>query len=1017
MEISVKRFNLINNVTGWVVFAIAAFTYLATIEPTTSLWDTGEFISASYKLQVVHSPGAPFFLMLNRMFTLVADIMGDKSLVPVMVNASSALASAFSILFLFWTITAIAWRLLAKDKIQLSQGTLIAIMGAGIVGGLAYTWSDSFWFSAVEGEVYALSSFFTAIVFWLMLKWERRAYEKHSVRWLIFIAYLVGLAIGVHLLGLLVIPALAYIYYFRLYKPSVKGIIITGLFGLVALGVIQIGVIQLIPTIASKVELVFVNSMGLPFWSGAVFFFVILTGALAYGLYYTRKKEMVALHNALIALTVVMIGYTSNVMVVIRSAANPPIDMGDPEDVFSFISYLKREQYGELPLVRGPWYNAGVREYDYEDEYFKGDDEYVVVPDNKVIPQYNEADMTVFPRMWSPQQHHANFYKNWSQIQGDRKPNFIKENLHFFFTYQMGHMYWRYFAWNFIGRQNDIQGHGEFNNGNWISGIEFMDKGRVGPQKDLPYNMKTDKGRNLYFFLPFILGLLGMAYHYSRDKHSFAVVLIFFVMTGIAIGVYLNMPPLQPRERDYAFVGSFYVFAIWIGLGVLFIADLLRKRTGWAPAALIASVLGILVPIQMVSQTWDDHDRSGRFTSRDYANNYLQSCAQDAVLFTNGDNDTYPVWFDQEVLGIRTDVRVINLSLLNTSWYVHQMRQDFNESKGLKLSFTPDQLRQGTRDYVIHYENPQLGIAKDRYVDLKQMIEFIADDNPKTMVPVASGKSIYYFPTKKVSVPVNKQKVIDNGTVPAELADKIVSSMQWDLGKNTLMKNDLVVLDLIATNDWERPIYFAITTGSDAYINMTDYFQLEGLTYRLVPIKNEQNYDQQTGRINTDLMYDNVMNKFQWGRLDEEELYVDNVLERQCVNLRNVFARLARALIVENKNERAIEVLDRSLEVLPERNVPYDVFMIPIVELYYTADAEEKGQEVAERLHFIYTDELNYLMALDPGKRQEAQEDIQRNLYGLRSLVRMAQDAGQTAFAERMQADLDRYSGTTPSLP
>ena len=1016
---SFDRYKAINNITGWIAFAIAAATYLLTIEPTTSLWDTGEFISASYKLEVVHSPGAPFFLMLNRLFTMLAP---DPTWVPWMVNASSAIASAFTILFLFWTITALCLRILSRNDEELTTGKMIGIIGSGLVGALAYTWSDSFWFSAVEGEVYALSSFFTAIVFWLMLKWERRANQPHSFKWIVLIAYLLGLAIGVHLLGLLVVPALAFIYYFKQYRPTTWGIVLTALIGLAILGIIQIGIIQGLPTLASKFELMFVNSFGLPFWSGFFFFFLVLFGLIIWGLFWSRDNGHVWVHNGLLCFVVILLGYTSNAMVVIRSNADPAIDMGDPEHVFRFISYLKREQYGSTPLLKGPYYNAQVVEYEYDNEYEKGEDEYIELTDNKLIPVYDPADQTIFPRMWSPQAHHVDFYRSWQDLRENEKPAF-SDNLGFFFTYQMGHMYWRYFAWNFIGRQNDIQGHGEFNNGNWISGIDFIDEtfAGVGEQDNLSYNYATDKARNTFYLLPFLLGILGLIWQLREDEKSFISVLIFFVMTGIAIGVYLNMPPIQPRERDYAFVGSFYVFSIWVGMGVMFIADLIRKKADWKVAGAVATVIGLLIaPINMVADTWDDHDRSDRYTAHDFAINYLQSCPPNAVLFTNGDNDTYPVWYVQEVEGFRDDVRVINLSLLNTSWYVDQMREDFNNSAGLKLSLTPEKILQGNRDYVVYYDNPQLNMDPDRFYDLGQIIDFVASDKPETKVPVQRGKEIHYYPTKKFAIPVDKEKVLANGTVHPDFAEDIVERVEWNVRKNTLMKADLVVLDLIAQNNWERPICFAITTGTDAYINLTEYFQLLGMVYQLVPVKTDRNRDQQAGFVNTEAMYHNVMNEFQWGNLPTEELYIGSVLERQCMNFRNVFARLARALISEGKTDKAIEVLDRAIEVMPEENVPYDIFMLPLAEMYYQAGSPEKGGTLAERLAWLYEDELEYYMSLDGRLQRQVNDEIQRNFYGLNTIQRLAEQAGQTELAEQTQAAVQRIqaqSGPAGPLP
>lgn len=1004
---SFRVYERYNNIVGWLVFAVAAFTYLSTAEPTVSLWDCGEFISAAYKLEVVHPPGAPFFLMLNRIFTMLAP---SEDLVGYFVNASSALSSAFAILFLFWTITALARKVVITDEEQIDTAEVVAVLGSGAVGALAYTFSDSFWFSAVEGEVYALSSFFTAIVFWLMLKWERRADNPRSLKWIILIAFLIGLSTGVHLLSLLVIPAMAFVFYFRLYQPTALGVLITIGVALGALAVVQVVYLQILPKLAAQVDLLAVNVLGLPYWSGVLFFIALVLAGFAYAVYYTWQRKKILAHTFFLCAAMAFVGYGTYAMVVIRSQANPPIDMNDPEDIFSMISYLGREQYGSRPLLHGHYFTAQV--VDYEDDgpqYRRREGDYVEIG-RKRIPVYDPDKQTIFPRMYSTQGGHAQQYRRWTDLSKGEDPSF-SDNLKFFWKYQLGHMWWRYFAWNYVGRQNDIQGHGSFYKGNWITGIPFIDGILVGNQNKLPEQAKNDKTRNELYGLPFLLGLLGAFYHFSKSKKDALTVLIFFVMTGIAVAVYLNMPPLQPRERDYAFVGGTYVFAIWVGFGVLALMDWLRKNLSATPAAAAATGIGLLIaPALMASEEWDDHDRSERTTALDFATNYLNSCDSNAVLFTNGDNDTYPLWYAQEVAGIRTDVRVVNLSLLNTDWYVNQMRKDFeqNGSKGLALSFPQKKIVQGTRDYVIFNDKGAVKLKQDKHYQLSKIIDFVMSDARKTKSSTYGGEAINYFPTKKFYVPVDKQKVIESGLVREEEIPMLQDAMRFNVKRRTLMKANLVVLDLLANSNWERPIYFSITTGQDVYLNMMDYFRLEGLTYRVTPVKYGKNQvDGQTGYVDTEQLYDKLMNEFRWGNMDsEEEIFLDNVTMRQCYNLRNLFNRLARHLIADNNNDRAVKVLDYSLDVMPQHNVPYDVFMVPVVELYYAANAPDKAKALGQKLATVLEDDLEYAVSLQRGLQRAYSQEMRRDMYGMNTLARLARKNNQEEFAEELSSRL-----------
>ena len=852
------NYQRINNVVGWIAFLIASFTFISTIEPTGSFWDCGEFIATAHKLEVGHPPGAPFFLMLARVFILFAG--DDISKIPIMVNILSALMSAFTILFLFWTITALAKKLVLKKAAELTTDKIIAIMGAGLVGALAYTFSDSFWFSAVEGEVYASSSFFTAIVVWAMFKWENASEEPHNLRWLILIAYLMGLSIGVHLLNLLTIPALAFVYYFKRYTISTKGIIYTALVGTAILGFIQYGIILEMITLAGSIDYLFVNGLGMPFGTGIILYSIIIIAFLFWAYRYTRRKDMPVWNTAVLCVSFILIGYSTFAQIVIRSNANPPLDENNPENVFNFISYLKREQYGERPLFYGQYYNAKVVNQEEGDmNYAKVDDaDKYVEAGRKITPVYEADKTTPFPRMWSNQPNHINEYKKWADIKGDRTPTF-GENLKFFFVYQMGEMYWRYFMWNFVGRQNDLQGPGGITKGNWISGIKAVDEFRLGPQDKIPEGMKNNKARNTMFFLPFILGIIGMIYHYSRDNKDAWVVMLLFFFTGIAIVIYLNGTPQQPRERDYAYAGSFYAFAMWIGIGVLSIYEFLKKKINGSTAAGIASVVCLVaVPFVMVKAEWNDHDRSNRFTSRDFATDYLNSCEKNAIIFTNGDNDTFPLWYAQEVEGVRTDVRVVNLSLLNTDWYIDQLKRKYYDSEPIDISWASDKYNLGKRDYLPYYDRGVKGS-----VELKELVDFMGSDKAEAKARTNSGEEINYFPTKNIRLTIDSAQVIANGVVSPENADKIVKTMEWSIGGSYLMKNDLMILNILANNNWKRPIYFATTVGSDNYLNLEPYFQLEGLAYRVVPIRTEVAQQEIVpGRVEVDKMYNNVMNKF-----------------------------------------------------------------------------------------------------------------------------------------------------------
>lgn len=991
----------INNLTGWIVFLIAAVVYTLTLEPTTSFWDCGEFISACYKMQIMHPPGAPFFMLTGRMFTLLAS---DPMQVAWMVNFFSGLASAFTILFLFWTITAFGRKIIEKAGEEVAGGRLVALMGAGLVGALAYTFTDSFWFSAVEGEVYAYSSFFTAIVFWAILKWERVADEADSNRWLLLIAYLMGLSIGVHLLNLLAIPAICFVYYFKKHEVTRNGIIYTILASLGILVFVQYGIIPGVPTLASKFDLLFVNSLGLPFGSGNAFFLTALVGAIAYGIWYTQKQGKVLLNTALLAVTFIMVGFSSYTMIVIRSHANPSINMNNPSNIFSLVSYINREQYGDRPLVKGPYFTAEVVDQEQGSmKYRKGEDKYEEIG-RDIIPVYDPAQNTIFPRAYrraGTQQRHIDFYKRWLNLRDGEKPTF-GENLDFLFSYQLGHMYYRYFMWNFAGRQNDIQGQGlDYERGNWISGIAALDEGRVGPQKDYPPVKMANKGRNVYYGLPLLLGLIGLIYHYRKDQKDFWVVTFLFILTGIAINVYLNPEPLQPRERDYAYVGSFYAFAIWIGLGVMGLWELLRKKAPeTVAAAAVTAVCLVAVPGILAAENWDDHDRSGKYTARDFAINYLESCAPNAIIFTMGDNDTYPLWYVQEVEGFRTDVRVVNLSLLGTDWYINQLRRQINNSPAIKLSIGPEKIVQGVRDYVPFYDRKIQGA-----VDLRQVLQFATSDDASAKLPTQGGEMVNYYPSKRFVIPVDKAAVLAQGAVTAADTANLLSAVEWEYPRNAILKNDLVVLDILANNGWERPIYWTVSMGAEQYLGLEDFFQLEGLAYRFVPLYNPSNGGQTT-RVADNIMYENMVKKFKWGGMNSG-IYIDPETNRMTINLRSNATRLAESLLSKGDSVRAREVLDVVMKEMPHSHVPLMIFNYRMVELYHLAGAPEQANALAKDLFDMFESEAKYFRSLRGKYATFYERDMQNAMAIMQEMVRMANQYSQPDLAKDFQARFD----------
>lgn len=988
MHTSYKK---INNITGWIVFAIATIVYVLTVEPTASFWDCGEFIATSVKLQIGHPPGAPLFQLLGAVFAIFA--FGDVTQVAYWVNIMSALSSSFTILFLFWTITALARKIAERDG-ELKADRFLPIMASGVVGALAYTFSDSFWFSAVEAEVYAMSSLFTAMAFWAIFKWEREFdVSPHANRWIIFIAYVVGLSVGVHILVFLTIPAITVIFFFkRNPKLTTWNFIKANVIGIIILGLVFSILIPFVLNMFGKVELWSVNHLGLPFDTGTIFAAVLLFSAFFFGLWYTAKTKKVHWNTAILCVFFILLGYSTFITLAIRSNANPPIDENNPEDATSLLSYYKREQYGDLPLLYGQYFNAPLdRNEPYKDgkpTYQRDEDsgKYVVVNDgSNQVQNFDSRYKGFLPRMWSPDPRHADNYVKISGMSSKEAIPTLGENIKFMFNFQFGYMYWRYFMWNFAGRQNDEQGHLELTKGNWISGIPFIDNLRVGPQKDIPHYMKTNKARNTYFMLPLLLGIIGLIYHYKSDNKDAWAVSLVFLFTGLAVLVYTNQRPFEPRERDYAVVGSFYAYAMWIGLGVYALIDWIQRKYKhqMIPAAVSVACL-LLVPGIMAMQNWDDHDRSNRFTARDIAKAYLDSCEPNAIIFTNGDNDTFPLWYVQEVEGHRTDVRVVNLSLLNTDWYIDQMKRKTYEGEAVPFSFERDQYVQGTRD-AVYFQDLKL---KNDVWEISDFIRWIKSDNERTRARIFGGREIQFYPVQKLRVNIDKEAVIANGVVDIADSAKIVDDILIDMGKTSMLsKRDLMVIDLIANNQWDRPIYFSITVGSREkdYFWLTDFFRLEGLAYRFVPVRNSDASSSQGfnfGYVDSERMYQNLMNDFEFGNAKDPNVYLDETNRRMASNFRNIYARLAEQLINEGEKEKAIEVLDRVMYEMPEHSYPYNFFILNIIEGYYKAGANYKGRELANTYAERLEGELRYYNKFKGSKRKAVeQERGQANNY------------------------------------
>lgn len=973
-------FKRINNITGWAIFAISSFVYLSTMEATGSFWDCGEFASSAYKLQIPHPPGAPLFIMLGRLFMMP---FSDPNKAILGLNSMSALMSGFCILFLFWSVTHFARRIYEKNNSNpLTNNQIFTVMAAGVVGALAYTFSDSFWYSAVESEVYASSSFFTAIVFWAALKWDQAvANEKlkgvkgnftPADKWLILIFYLIGLAVGVHLLPILTIPAIVMVYYFRRYKVTRWGTFRAFIAACVITGVVQVPMIQWSIKLASDFDIFFTNSLDMPFFYGFTFFFLMLGLIIYLMIRLAKKKNWNFLRLAMWSFAFIILGFSTYFTTMIRSLADPAVDMFNVDNPLSLEGYLSREQYGDWPIVKGQDFTAVATDQKYVDTYVKGKNKYVK-KGKTVETVYDPSDLHYFPRMWdnSNDQGHADYYANFAGIQKDPKTGkyldkpTMADNISFFFQYQLNWMYWRYFMWNFAGKQNDLEGidMGNVRDGNWITGISFWDNARLGDQSKMPDSIKHNKSNNKLFALPLLLGILGLIYQYQKDKENGLVVGLLFFFTGIAIVIYLNQAGNQPRERDYAYVGSFYAFAMWIGLGVMYVKEMFQKYMKADMANYMAGGLCLLaVPVLMANQEWNDHDRSHKTIARDVALDYLQSCAPNAILITFGDNDTYPLWFDQEVLGIRRDIRVINSSLLGTDWYINQLRYAVNKSAPIPVIWTPEQIIGSNRDAIYFFPDlPGAKVDQTKPMDLYTMMkDYAGSDDPSRMYQNGDD-FLNIFPTKNVKIPVDTNLVRQNGTVNP--GDSIVSEIDFTIPVNALVKNQSAILNIIAANNWKRPIYF---TSPYDELGFQNYLRTDGLTYRLVPVKN--------GEVNRPWAYDVMMKKFAFGNANVPGVYYDEENRRHLNTIRMQYAQVASNLVDHGKKDEAINLLERCDKNMLQQNFPYgmvsrrqqqDQISSQFLLAAYKAGDTVLAKKVSDALRTDLEQQIMYFNSLD----------------------------------------------------
>lgn len=1056
------NFNKWNTILGWASFFIALLVYSLTVEPTMSFWDCGEYIATAANLEVGHPPGAPLFQMIGAFFSMFA--IGKEN-IALMVNMTSVFSSAFTILFLFWSST-IVLRKIVNSFTEENNNNAMAILGSSFVGALAFTFSDSFWFNAVEAEVYAMATFLIALLFWLGLRWEQEMDAPQGNKWLLLIALVVGLSFGVHFMALLTVPSIGFLFYFKHYKNvTIKNFIVANIAVVSILMFIFKLLLPWIMTFFGATEVFMVNSLGMPFNSGTIFVTILLVAFFFFGLKYTRQHGKVFFNTLLLSVLFILIGFSTWLMLPIRANAETPINENKPSDARELLAYYNREQYGEQKLFYGPQFSdayAGLDEDNpysddkpnYERDYKTG--KYVIVNNFKNGKQNTDDNhKAILPRMWSGE-HNVNymrftkpleftinanafedenemeqmtqivsefkaayasgkldiddydkFLRSYGQYLIIQKPSTF-DNLRFMFEYQFGYMYWRYFMWNFTGRQSDKQGEYDLRDGNWISGINALDSFRLGSQENLPADWKNNKGRNTYYFLPFILGLIGFFFHAKKDLKSFYVLLALFLFTGLALKIYLNERPFEPRERDYALVGSFYVFALWIGIGVYAIYDFIKKYITpklAVPVAVIACTLA--APVLMASQNWDDHDRSNKYTAVSSAKAYLESCAPNAILFTIGDNDTFPLWYLQEIEGFRTDVRIVNTSLLMTDWYIDAMKRKAYDSDPVPISFEHKDYVGEKRDYLIFDK------ATDDRMDVNDFFSFISSDDPRTLVEMRNGHKIQFYPTNKIRIPVDKNAVLANKVVNPKLSDSIVPYIDVDIKGDALYKNRLMMLDIVRSNNWKRPIYFSPGAfADDDYIWMKEFLQLDGIIYRLIPIRTplqKDAYSFEMGRIDTDIMYSNIM-KWSWGNGERTDIYHDPETRKNSISYRTNFNRLANALIAEGQYDKAEKVVDLAFAKLPLDYYEFYSLVDPLADNYYKLNKKAKAQKVLNDLAAKYQDELRYFTTLKINEQNDLGVDIVTDIERYRGLLEVAKENKDLDFYNKMKPKFNSYA-------
>ncbi len=974
-------YSKLNNILGWICGIIATFVYICTTDQFNSWWDTGEFIASAYKLQVVHQPGAPLFLMIQNIFANLA--LGNTSQIAFWMNCGTAIISGLTIVFLFWTITALAKKLVKRGDTDSPKFGEFQILAAGTVGALAYSFTDTFWYSAVETEVYGMSSLCTAVVLWLILKWETRSEQPDADRWLLLIAFVIGLSIGVHLLNLLTIPVLAVIIYYKKTETiRWQGLLKSLGIGILVLAFILWVVIQYLVKIAAYTDLFFVNYLGLGFGSGILFCLVALIFSIIMGLQYAKKKLRYGLQLSLLAFSFILFGFSSYTMLLIRSQTNISLNNGSPDNAFAFLGYLSREQYQSEPLFKGPSFDAKVVGFENKHSYAIGKNAYRKIESGG---KYKYDKEILFPRLYSDR--HAHVYRHYLSLGDNQSPTFT-DNLKFFFSYQLGHLYGRYLMWNFVGRQNDAQGHGGVIDGNWLSGISVLDELRLAGQTTLPESMKDEPSRNTYYFLPFLLGIAGLIWHSKQNKKDAFVLGLLFFFTGIAIVIFLNQTPMQPRERDYAYAGSFYVFAIWIGLGVLALIEIFRRflppRVSVIGGFTIAS---LVAPVLLITQNWDDHDRSDRTWTRDMAFNYLQSCEPNAILFTYADNDTFPLWYLQEVEGVRTDIRIVNLGYLQSDWYLKQAIKDVNNARALPINIDINKVDKGIRDAVHVHE-----IDVEGYTDIDTLLDIMLSDNPNNQLALQDGSFANFLPTRKMQLKVNPADVIRNKVVPKNWETSITDVMRWSYNKNVVTRAELSMMSILANNNWERPIYFANMLSSENFMGLDRYLVNEGLVYKLMPIEVQQP-DSQISIVNTDTLFENITTKFRWGNianidhLDQDyRLFVNSYLFRQTLGI------AMDSLVAEDKMDQSRQIALLASEHMPKKIVnPEHAYINSIVvDTLYKTKQVELASAIANKSLTYIDEKFAYYQAVDNNFSPFDMREINLNAQALQRLKAIA---------------------------